>query len=165
MSLSPQIWGPVLGLIGVIVAAIIGFYQWNRQYANPNRAANAAARREAYEGLWKKLEQINLGLRTRRDRNPKLFSALREVNTYFIAHSLYFDDKDQNLITDYVIAMGRLRETIFESGDSDVTSAFALTAATPRFFAQDEEIRLAAENVERLRSRVKKIVQRVAAQE
>ena len=164
MTFSLQIWGPILALAGVLIAAILGFYQWKRQYSNPNRAANAAARRDAYEGLWQRLEDINLGLRSRRDRNPKLFNDLREVNAYFIKHSLYFEDEDQRSINEYIVAMGRLREVVFASGDSEVTSAFALTA-NPGFAARDKEILLAAEDVERLRKKIKKMVQRVAASE
>jgi hypothetical protein len=161
---SLQIWGPVLALVGALVGATLGLYQWRKQYANPNRAANAAARREAYEGLWQKLEDINLGLRTRRDRNPKLFNELRDVNTYFIQHSLYFADEEQRSIDEYIRAMGRLREKVFASGDADVTSAFALTA-NPGFAARDQEILSAAEDVERLRKKIKKMIQRVAASE
>jgi hypothetical protein len=160
--MSLQSLTPVVALIGTLAVAMLGFYQWRKQYSNANRAANAAGRREAYEGLWQKLEQINLDLREQRDNNPRLFQRLREINTYFITHSLHFDDKDQPLINDYIASMSLLREKIYTSEDTDVTSAFAITlGGIPR--TRDAEIKAAAEQVERLRAKVKKKVQGVAA--
>ncbi|MGA9672055.1 MAG: hypothetical protein WBQ94_22780 [Terracidiphilus sp.] len=152
---------PYLALIGTIAVALLGFYQWRKQNLNPNRAANAAGRREAYEGLWQMLEQINLDLREHSETNPNLFKKLREVNTYFLSHSLHFDDKDQELINEYITAMSVLRERIYTLDDADVAGAFRSTmAAIP--VVQDTEIMKAAEEVKRLRAKVKSKVQRVA---
>jgi hypothetical protein len=153
---------PVIALIGTLIVAFLGFYQWKRQYWNANRAANAAGRREAYEGLWQKLEQINLDLREQRDSNPNLYERIREINTYFISHSLHFEDDDQPLINDYIATMSLLREKIYTSGDEDVTSVFQRTwiGIPPTL---DAEIKQAAEQVARLRAKVKRKVQRVAA--
>ena len=160
--MSLQAWTPVIGLVGTLVVALLGFYQWRRQASNANRSANAAKRREAYEGLWQKLEQINLDLRERQADNPSLFHRLREVNTYFVSQSLYFDDKDQVLINQYIAAMSRLREKIFTSDDANVTSVFRATMlALP--VKLDNEIREAADEVDRLRVEIKSKVQRVAA--
>jgi len=160
--MSLQSLTPVIALIGTLAVALLGFYQWSKQYSNANRAANAAGRREAYEGLWQKLEQINLDLREHSESNPNLFQKLREVNIYFISHSLHFDDKDQALINEYIAAMSLLREKIYTSGDADVSNAFRATLAeVPLVF--DAEIMAAAEQVKRLRAKVKSKVQRVAA--
>ena len=161
MSLAVQQWGPVFALLGTLIVALVGFYQWKKQHSNPNRAANAAARREAYEGLWQRLEQINLDLREQRETNPELSQRLREINTYFISHSLHFDDADQLLINEYVAAMNLQRQKIFTAGDEDVASAFAATWTTipPTL---DAEINAASEQVRALRAKVKALVQRVA---
>jgi hypothetical protein len=160
--MSLQAWVPVIGLIGTLVVAFLGFYQWRRQASNANRSENAAKRREAYEGLWQKLEQINLDLRERRADNPSLFHRLREVNTYFVSQSLYFDDNDQLLINQYIAAMSRLREKVFTSDDADVTSVFRATMITLPV-KLDKEIREAAEEVDRLRAKIKSKVQKIAA--
>jgi hypothetical protein len=153
---------PVIALAGTLIVALLGFYQWRKQYANANRAANAAARREAYASLWQKLEEINLDLRQQGDKNPSLFERLRAMNAFFLANSLYFEDRDQPLINDYIAAMDRLREKIFTSDDSDATSAFRMTM-NPRFAGLEAEIEEAVEQVERLRAKLKKKVQQVAA--
>ena len=99
---------PGLALLGTLVAAALGFYQWRKQSANANRAANAAARREAYEGLWQRLEEINLDLRKSRDKVPSLTHDLSSINAYFLAHSLYFDDADQDLQSPPVLFLALL---------------------------------------------------------
>jgi len=159
---SVQSMAPVIAVAGTLVVALLGFYQWRKQYANPNRAANAAGRREAYEGLWQKLEAINLDLRQQREGNPALFERLREMNTFFLAHSLYFEDGDQPLINDYIAAMDLLREKIYTSGSSEAVSAFRMTM-NPSFPHVEAEIVEALERVEKLRARLKKKVQQVAA--
>jgi hypothetical protein len=152
----------VIALAGTLIVALLGFYQWKKQYSNANWAANAAGRREAYERLWQKLEEINLDLREQRDNNPSLFERLRELNRFFIAHSLYFEDRDQPLINDYIAAMDRLREKIYTSDAADAVSAFRVTM-NPSFPGLEKEIKEAVEQVERLRAKLKKKVQQVAA--
>ncbi len=160
MTLQPL--APLIALAGTLIVALLGFYQWKRQYANPNRAANAAARREAYATLWQKLEEINLDLREQRAGNPGLFERLSEINKFFLAHSLYFEDRDQALINDCIAAMHVLREKIYASGSAEAVSAFRMTM-NPSFPALEEEIREAVERVQELRARLKRKVQQVAA--
>jgi hypothetical protein len=153
---------PLIAFAGTVIVALLGFYQWRRQYSNPNRAANAAGRREAYEGLWQKLEEINLAIREQRDNNSRLLDRLGEINKFFLAHSLYFEDRDQTLINDYIAAMHVLRGRIYNSGSGDAVSAFRATM-NPTFFIADEEIKDAAERVQELRATLKKNVQQVSA--
>jgi hypothetical protein len=155
---------PVIALGGTLIVALLGFYQWKKQYSNANRAANAAGRREAYESLWQKLEEINLDLREQRGGNPKLFERLSEINRFFLAHSLYFEDRDQTLINDYIAAMHALREKIYTSGSEEAVSVFRATM-DPRLYCPDleKELKETGERVQELRAKLKKKVQQVAA--
>lgn len=157
-----QSLAPIIALTGTLLVALLGFYQWKKQYSNPNRAANAAGRREAYENLWRKLEEINLDLREQRDGNPGLFERLTEINKFFLAHSLYFEDRDQALINDYIAAMHILRENIYTAGSEEAVSAFRATM-NPSFSIVEEEIKEALQRVQELRAKLKKKVQQVAA--
>jgi uncharacterized protein YPO0396 len=120
---------PALALLGTLLVAALGFYQWKKQSANPNRNANAAARREAYDGLWKRLEEINLELRRTRDGVPSLTEQLRSINEYFIAHSIYFDDADQTLIDKYVHALHYVRSAIDKTEDESAKKNYHMTGA------------------------------------
>jgi len=144
------------------MVALLGFYQWRKQYGHPSRSLNAEARRKAHEALWQKLEEINLKLRDHDDCNPELYRLVREINTFFLQNSIYFDDEDQQPINDYVAALDRLRAAIFTAGDDDATAAWARTwIQMPD--SVDAEIRAASEDVKRLRTIIKEKIQRVAA--
>jgi hypothetical protein len=159
MSISSL--APLLALLGTLIVALLGFYQWRKQNANPNRAANASAQRAAFERLWQMLEEINLQLRKREAGNPSLFKMLQDVNTFFLTNSLYFEDSDQLLINQYVIALNNLREKIYTNDDSEVSSAFQMTLV-PILDTSDKAIKDAADKVERLRKKIKSKIQRIA---
>jgi hypothetical protein len=151
---------PVLGLLGTLLVAALGFYEWKRQHANPNRDANAAARREAYEGLWKRLEEINLELRMTRDQTPSLSDQLRGINEYFIGHSLYFEDADQIIIDKYVRALHYVRSVIDETDDAYVKESYHTTGSYDMKPLQ--ELVAATEEMKRYRAIIKDKARRVA---
>jgi hypothetical protein len=162
MNTVLQLVTPILALAGTLVVALLGFYQWRKQNWNPNRAANAAAQRAAYEELWQKLEKINLLLRKGGNQNPNLHAQIREVNKFFIARSLYFDDRVQNMVVEYVTALNTLREKVYASDDSDVTAIWDSTLI--RFPpTQDAEIASASKRVDELRGKLKKKIQCVTS--
>lgn len=143
----------ILALAGVLTAALLAHGRWRRERASANSDAYHNARREAYKVLWEKLEAINLSLREQRGRNPSLFAALKDVNTFFIRHSAYLEDEDQKLVNRYVEALHRWRSAIFTSGDEDVVSAFMKTWSTfPS--SLDKEIGLVSRSVADLRGQV-----------
>jgi hypothetical protein len=151
---------PVLALAGTLLVASLGFYQWKRQNANPNRAANAAARRAAYEGLWQRLEQINLDLRKTRSEIPILSNQLHSINEYFLSHSIYFDDADQAVIDKYVSALHRVRSIIDKSDDSNLKESFRLTGAHDR--DDLDELYEATKEMQKYRTVIKEKAQKVA---
>ena len=152
---------PLLALFGTAGVATLGFYQWRKQRANPNRDANAAARREAYEGLWKRLEEINLELRRTRDGIPSLSAQLQSINEYFIAHSLYFDDADQIIIDKYVNALHYVRSVVDKTDDAYVKEQYHMTGS----FDQKPILDLlaATKEMETYRAIIKEKARKVAA--
>jgi hypothetical protein len=158
-----QLITPGLALIGTLLVALLGFYQWRKQNANPNRAANAAARRDAYEGLWKRLEEINLELRKTGSKPPSLSDQLRSINEYFLGHSLYFDDADQAIIDKYVSALHIVRSAIDESGDAKVEEDYNTTGSfNPSKFMPLIE---ATEEMQKYRSIIKAKAEKVVARD
>jgi len=152
---------PLIALAGTLVVALIGLYQWRRQRHDSRNSASFEARREAYENLWLKLEEINIKLREEAS-NPTLFRLLRGVNTFFLQNSLWFEDKEQKLINDYVTALDRLRTAVYDEGDEETVHAWGRTIIeVPEDEA--EEIRVASDEVQRLRGQVKSMVRKVVS--
>ena len=136
---------PLIALAGTLVVALIGLYQWRRQRHDSRNSASFEARRKAYENLWLKLEEINIKLREEAS-NPTLFRLLRGVNTFFLQNSLWFEDREQKLINDYVAALDRLRTAVYDEGDEEVVHAWLRTwFEVPKDVA--EEIRVASDEV------------------
>ena len=155
-----QLIAPALALIGTLLVALLGFYQWRKQNANPNRTVNATARRDAYEGLWKRLEEINIELRKTGDQAPNLSDQLRSINEYFIGHSLYFDDADQAIIDKYVSALHVVRSVIHQSDDANLKAKYSETG----IFATSKVSQLvtATEEMEKYRAIIKDKARKVA---
>jgi len=150
---------PLIALAGTLAVALIGLYQWRRQRQDSRASAPLEARRRAYENLWLKLEEIHIKLREEAP-NPTLFELLREVNTFFLQNSLWFEDKEQKVINEYVTALDRLRTAVYEEGDEETVHAWCRTwFEVPDDVA--EEIRVASDEVLRLRDEAKSMVRRV----
>ena len=87
---------------------------------------------------------------------------LRGVNTFFLQNSLWFEDKEQKLINDYVTALDRLRTAVYDEGDEETVHAWGRTIIeVPEDEA--EEIRVASDEVQRLRGQVKSMVRKVVS--
>ena len=151
----------LLALAGTLLVALLSFYQWRKQNANPNRAANAAARRDAFAGLWERLEQINMDLRKTRSEIPSLDGQLHSINEYFLGHSLYFDDEDQVTINNYVGALHRVRAIIDRDGDDQMNEQYHRTGRID--IRGLEELRAAINEMEKYRAIIKEKAQKVAS--
>jgi hypothetical protein len=152
---------PYLTLIGTVTAVLFGYYQWRKQHGNPNRVAVADARRKASEALWSKLEEVNLRLRSESPATvATLPTLLQEVNSLFIANSLYLEDGQQSAIHEYVQEMYKMSEVV-GSHDEDVRSNWRSTAAMPPD-PKSPELREAFARLSRLRSIVKSQLLRLA---
>ena len=151
----------LLALAGTLLVALLSFYQWRKQNANPNRAANAAARRDAFAGLWERLEQINMDLRKTRSEIPSLDGQLHSINEYFLGHSLYFDDEDQVTINNYVGALHRVRAIIDRDGDDQMNEQYHRTGRID--IRGLEELRAATNEMEKYRAIIKEKAQKVAS--
>jgi hypothetical protein len=152
-TITPYV-GPVLGFIGTCVVVGFGYYQWRKQNGNPNRAGVAEGKRKASELLWSKLEEVNVRLRaTAPQQGMELASLLREVNSVFLANSLYLADDQQLAANTYIKALHAVSELIGTS-DNEAKAEWSNTAAMP-LHATSPELRKALEHLPALRAEVK----------
>lgn len=143
----------VIGAVGALLVALLGFYQWRKQQERSRRTDFDTARRKAYENLWGKLEEVNLRLRDQRAKNSTLHAQLKDANTFFLQNSLYLEDDEQESINKYISALHHLRSLVYTSSDEDIVSVWERTnIMTPEF---DEKINLAVKDVESMRQKIK----------
>lgn len=149
---------PLLALLGTLVVAGLGFYQWRRQAAHQSRGAVAEARRKAAESLWAKLEEVNLAVRESGPANVARLQALeREVNALFLQNSLYLEDATQKVVSGYVRALLRACALLAETG-GEAAQEWANTSIEAA--AADPEVAQALADVERRRAEVKGLLLR-----
>jgi hypothetical protein len=152
-TITPYV-GPVLGFIGTCVVVGFGYYQWRKQNGNPSRAGVAEGKRKASELLWGKLEEVNVRLRsTAPQEAAELASLLREVNTVFLANSLYLADDQQLAANTYIKALHVVSELVGTS-DNEAKEEWSNTAAM-QLDATSPELRIALEHLSALRTAVK----------
>ncbi len=157
-----QPWiGPLIALLGTVVVAGAGLYQWKKQNGNPNRGAIAEARRQAAETLWAKLEELNLELRCKtEDRRADLRMLTTELNATFLKNSFYLDDATQRLANDYLEALGALAKQIGQS-DADSREAWSATGIPDAAMAHGQLL-AALTKLEDSREKVKRALLRTA---
>lgn len=116
-----------IALLGTILTIVIGYRQWKRQQDAPF----VSAKQSAYKGLFEKLEEAHIKLRTEEVDLNKFRDLVRDVNSYILRNSLYLDERDRTLSNTYLDALYRFKEIVMESGDEDTEQAMTDTRAIP----------------------------------
>jgi hypothetical protein len=154
-ALAPYI-GPFLALLGTLIVAAIGFYQWRRTATNQSRSAVAEARRKAAEALWSKLEEANIALRSGQSLNEASLRALHnEVNSTFLKNSLYLTEETHRLVSAYLNSLIRVSSML---RGSNSLAAEEWTNTTWPVAQQPGVLAEALAEAERQRSAVKRVL-------
>src|SRR5438132_3045770 len=145
-------------LARVLFIALRGLYRSWRAQDPTARPAFRQARQAAYRELWAKLENVYWQLRKGNGDALTLRALLRDVNTFLGENFLYIREADQDLLTQYVLSLQRLRVAVCPL-TSDVVAASQSTApSTPARFVDIDAI--TQETVD-LRNRVLQRIRRV----
>ncbi len=146
---------PLLALLGTLVVALLGFYQWRRQHSNPNRVPTAEARRKAIEALWTKAEEINLAMRRfGKDARPVDVSEnVKSLNELFIRNSLYLDDSLQRKLADYVELLHKASARLAEYNEG--RDEWSNTSIQPPEKARQRKVWTAVEAANAKRAEIK----------
>ncbi len=158
-----QPWiAPAFALLGTIVVAGAGLYQWKKQNGNPNRGAIAEARRKAAEALWAKLEELNLELRRPAEEGRTDLGLLTtELNATFLQNSFYLDDDAQRLANDYLQSLAGLAAKMDDS-QAEAREAWGDTVIVPDTALAHGDLLAALAKLEDRRGKVKRALLRAA---
>lgn len=145
----------LIALIGTIIAIVAGYRQWKRQQASSREESFFAEKRTAYKGLWEKLEEVHITLRTEEVSRSDFNQLVLGVNSYILKHALFLDEKDQDLSNQYLQAVRRLKEAIAASNDERAEEAMSTSMAIPRDVIDDaQDIRAKADEVDLIRNSI-----------
>jgi len=148
--------GAVLGLIGTLIVALLGYRQWKKQQDLARYGGFLTERQTAYKELWRKLEAVHLSVRSEEFREGDFRKLVREVNVYLIDSGLHFDPGEKKRVNDYMAALGNLGKVLAESAASDTKaqaqqSLYDTTEIPEAVLAQVKGLRDAYSSVEQQR--------------
>jgi hypothetical protein len=152
-----------IALLGTITTVAIGYRQWKRQQDIARNNAFLADKQSAYKNFWNKIEEAHIKIRTRKF-NPREFdNCLREVNSFYLKHSLYLEEQDRDLSNRYLEAIFGQKILIERSKDENAKRQIGKTARldiSP--YEGAEGIRMLDDEINQIRNeiieRIKKVV-------
>jgi hypothetical protein len=142
-----------IALIGTIITIFIGYRQWKRQQESSRYASFVTEKQSAYKGLWEKLEEVHIKVRSEDVQISEFNNLLRDINSYILKHSLYLDREDQILSNQYLKDLYRFKEIVAGSDDAHAKEEFAVTG--PGMPVETvREFKLLYDEVDRIRNRI-----------
>lgn len=121
--------GPLLALLGTVLATLVGYRQWKRQQDSTRTAEFVAEREKAYKELWQKLEAVHLSVRLDTFQPEKFDGQVRAVNIHVIERALYLDQEVQRQVSDYMSALRNLGQLLKDANAKEAKKDAAITGA------------------------------------
>jgi len=151
--------GPVLALVGTLVAAVLGYRQWRKQQDLARYGGFLSERQAAYKDLWQELEAVHLYVRGQVFNEEKFRKLVRAANTHIIRAGLHLDPGENKRAADYLTALGNLGRLLAQSAETgaktEAREDLAMTGQlSPRVMAQVKRLDEAYTAVEETRERL-----------
>src|SRR5947209_4753895 len=108
-----------IALLGTIITVTIGYRQRKRQQDISRNNAFLADKQAAYKDFWNKIEEAHIKIRTRKVNRRDFDECLREVNSFYLKHSLYLEEQDRDLSNRYLEAVFEQKFLIERSKDEN----------------------------------------------
>lgn len=122
--------GPVLALLGVVLATGAGYYQWRRTSKNRRQAAYHKRRAEILEALLAKLGELQLVSRRGTITPDELQAQARKLNEFLIEHGTVLSDEDKVQARHYLQALVDIHASL-DSAPVFKDETWAATLAEP----------------------------------
>jgi hypothetical protein len=106
-------------LTHVLFVAFRGLYKSWHGHDPSALPAFRRATHAAYRQLWAKLENVYWKLRESNSDASALRALLRDVNAFLAENVLYIREADQELLTQYILSLQRLRRATHHANEND----------------------------------------------
>jgi hypothetical protein len=125
----------LIGLLGTLVVAFIGYRQWKRQHALSRAASVLSDKQLAYKTIWNKLEDVHLFVRSEAFDKNRFLELARIVNIEMMRSGLLLERGEKGLVNDYLKALEILARNLDSQEDpevrQEVRETFYTTAPVP----------------------------------
>lgn len=162
--MSASVFVPALaGLAGIGLGAALAQFRWSRDRSDARRAPYDEKRREAYDGLWRVVEQAHVAARLEGAQSAaREWQLLADVNSFSMLNGVYVDDADRQLAFQYIRATLSLLAEIEKAERPEYREMVANTSAFPTSFGPTmKQLAALAEHNEELRISLRDRVKQV----
>lgn len=160
---APSWW--TAGIAGSLLVVGVGGLVWlgtrRRRLGPPPSPEFVAFRRQAYQGLWNRMEKLHTDLRRGSIPPGSVVERVGEVNAFVLQHGVHIDQDDAALVDRYLKALVALKQAAAAAGteaeaDLATTGSFSIDVVNqaPELARLDEEARALREE---LREKVKSL--------
>jgi len=112
--------GPVLGLIGTLVVAGLGFFQWRKTAERKRQSEFESKRAEVLQGLVERLQDVQLVSRERTSIDADINDQVKPINEYLIRNQIWLEPEDGQFAKQYMNALLAIHGEIQHSGKHDL---------------------------------------------
>jgi hypothetical protein len=109
----------LIGLIGTLIVAFLGYRQWKRQHALSRSASVLADKQLAYKTIWNKLEDVHLFVRSETFVRKRFLELTRDVNVELMRSGLLLERGEKGLVNNYLQALEKLAKSLDRHEDSE----------------------------------------------
>jgi hypothetical protein len=146
----------LIGLLGTLIVALLGYRQWRRKHALERAGSVIPEKQAAYKTIWNKLEDVHLFVRSEPYNRERFLELVRIVNIEMMRSGLLLEGGEKALVNDYLQALEALAMTLeSDAGDEarrEVRDTLYSTGALPAGVAEHAaELQNAYQEVERRR--------------
>jgi hypothetical protein len=110
----------LIGLIGTLVVAFIGYRQWKRQHALARAGSVLSDKHAAYKTIWIKLEDVHLFVRSETFDRERFLELVRNVNVEMMRSGLLLERGEKGLVNEYLQALETFAKSLDSHEDSGV---------------------------------------------
>jgi hypothetical protein len=142
----------LLAFLGTVFGLWLGHRRWSSEFQMKKRRAFDARRYEAYQELWKLLENAHIAIRTGRPEKSAVHALDQEINSFRLRNAIVLDAPDSELSNRYFNSIVALSKAIAESGSRELAERYHSTSKFANAeIANISELVKANEDASRLR--------------
>jgi hypothetical protein len=102
----------LIGLIGTLIVALLGYRQWKRKHALERAGSVFSEKQSAYKTIWNKLEDVHLFVRSEPYDRERFLELVRSVNVEMMRSGLLLDGGEKALVNGYIHALEEFARTL-----------------------------------------------------
>jgi hypothetical protein len=110
----------LIGLIGTLIVALIGYRQWKRKHALERAGSVLADKQTAYKNIWNKLEDVHLFVRSETFNKERFLELVRTVNVELMRSGLLLEAGEKRFVNEYLQALEALAKNLDHHEDTAV---------------------------------------------